>query len=218
QNREGFLRNRLVRKRGFMLLECSAEAAAPRPPSSRPDLMFDDFEHDTYGTWTTTGTAFGSGPVELTKVPDYQGDLAGQGKRDVNTHASAPGTTVEARDSATGTLTSPTFVIERDYITLLIVGGAHNGKKCINLFVDDDSVLSASGHDNNRMQPCTWDVRRWAGKTARLQIVDKETGGWGNIGVDDIIFSDHPRQPLGSLATESDFGTLGLALLATNSK
>jgi len=217
QNREGSLRNRLVRKHGFVLLECSAEAPPPRPASYRPDLTFDDFEHETYGAWTTTGTAFGAGPVELAKVPDYQGDLGGEGKRVVNTHASAPGTTVEARDSATGTLTSPPFAIERDYITFLIGGGAHKGKTCINLLIDDHAVLSATGRDNNRMQPCTWDVRRWAGKTARLQIVDNETGPWGNIGVDDIIFSDHPRQPLGSLATQADFGTLGLALLGNAS-
>jgi uncharacterized protein (DUF608 family) len=217
QNREGFLKNRLVRKRGFVLLECSAEAPTHRPPSSRPDITFDDFEHETYAGWTATGTAFGTGPVELTNVPGYQGDLAGQGKRVVNTHASAPGTSVEARDSATGTLTSPRFVIERDYITFLIGGGAHKAKTCINLLVEDDSVLSTTGHDNNHMQPCTWDVRRWAGKTARLQIVDDETGPWGNIGIDDIVFSDHPRQPLGSLATETDFGSLGLAVLGSAS-
>ena len=50
------------------------------------------------------------------------------------------------------------------------------------------------------MQPVSWDVRHWAGKTASLQIVDDEQGGWGNIGVDDIVFSDRPREPLGPLA------------------
>ncbi|HTL56407.1 MAG TPA: GH116 family glycosyl-hydrolase [Candidatus Limnocylindrales bacterium] len=213
QNREGYHRNRLVRQPRFLLLECSAEAPPPRAPSSRPDITFDDFEHETYGSWTTTGTAFGSGPIEMAKVPDYQGALGGNGKRVVNTHATAPGTTVEARDSATGTLTSVPFVIERDYITFLIGGGAHKGKTCINLIIDERTVLSATGRDNNRMQPCTWDVRRWAGKTARLRIIDNESGPWGNIGIDDIVFSDQPHQPLGPLASEPDFGTLGLALL-----
>ena len=213
QNREGFRRNRVVRKGNFLLLECSAQAPAPQRPSQRPDVTFDDFERESYGSWTATGTAFGTGPVEITKVPAYQGDLGGKGKRVVNTHASAPGTTVEARDAATGTLTSAPFVIERDYISFLVGGGAHKDKTCINLLVEGETVLSATGRDNNRMQPCTWDVRRWAGKTARLKIIDNESGAWGNIGVDDIVFSDNPQPPLGPLTTETDFGTLGLALL-----
>ena len=57
-------------------------------------------------------------------------------------------------------------------------------------------------------------MRRWIGKTARLQIVDDERGGWGNVGVDDIVFSDKPRVAAGPLQDEADFGTMGLALLA----
>ena len=47
----------------------------------------------------------------------------------------------------------------------------------------------------------------------QLAIVDDQTGGWGNIGVDDIVFSDRPREPVGPLGEEEDFGTMGLALL-----
>ncbi len=211
--REGFRANHLSRRSGFLFLECSAGAPPARPPSDRPDIVFDDFEHSTYGDWTVTGTAFGSGPVELSKVPEYQGDLGGRGKRVVNTHASAPADTVEGRDAATGTLTSPPFVIARDYIGFLIGGGAHPGKTCMNLVVDGTSVLSAAGRNNNHMQPMSWDVRRWSGKTARLEIVDRESGPWGNIGIDDIIFTDRPREPMVPLAAEADFGTMGLALL-----
>ena len=178
-------------------------------------LFFADFEADTYGKWTVTGTAFGAGPVEIAKMPGYQGDVGGQGKRVVNSHASAPGSSVTEKDAATGTLTSPPFTIERQFISFLVGGGAHQGKTCINLLIGDQVVLTATGQDNNRMRPVCWDVRRWAGQTATLQIVDRESGPWGNIGVDDILFSDRPRQPLGALAQEPDFGTLGLALLDT---
>ena len=51
------------------------------------------------------------------------------------------------------------------------------------------------------------------GRRAKLQIVDAVTGGWGNIGVDDIVFSDKPPQPVGPLNQQGDFGTMGLALL-----
>lgn len=213
KNRDGRRRNRVVRNDGMLFLDCSAEAVAAPERASRPDIVFDDFERETFGTWAVTGTAFGTGPVEITKIPAYQGDVGGKGKRVVNTHASAPGQTVEARDSATGKMVSRPFAIERDYITFLLGGGAHKGKTCIDLVIADKVVMTATGQDNNRMLPVSWDVRRWAGQTGSLQIVDAESGPWGNVGVDDIMFSDQPRVPLGPLAQESDFGTLGLALL-----
>ncbi|MGO8674503.1 MAG: GH116 family glycosyl-hydrolase [Limisphaerales bacterium] len=222
QTRDGLHRNRLVHlgpssslqsAPPLLFLECAALDAPAPSHAPRPDIVFADFEADTYGEWTVTGTAFGAGPIEISKIPDYQGDVGGNGKRVVNSHASAPGNSVAEKDAATGTLTSPPFTIERHYITFLVGGGAHQGKTCINLLIEDQVVLSATGQDSNRMRPVSWDVRRWAGKTATLRIVDLESGPWGNIGVDDITFSDEPREPLGPLAQEPDFGTLGLALL-----
>jgi uncharacterized protein (DUF608 family) len=213
QTREGLRRNRLVRRDGLLFLECSAQEPAAKPSPARPDIVFEDFEGETYANWSVTGTAFGVGPVEVAKIPAYQGDVGGKGKRVANSHASAPGKSVEEKDSATGTMTSRPFTIDRQYLTFLIGGGAHKGKTCMNLLVEGNPALSATGQNDNRMRPVSWDVRRWSGKTATLQIVDQEQGGWGNIGVDDIVFSDSPREPLGPLADEGDFGTLGLGLI-----
>jgi uncharacterized protein (DUF608 family) len=215
QRREGIRRNDIVSERGLLFLNCSAEDLPPGPPRQRADIVFEDFESETYGNWTVSGTAFGTGPVEASKMPAYQGDVGAKGKRLVNSHASAPGRDVAEKDAATGQLTSRAFTIERDYITFLIGGGNHKGRTCMNLLVDAQVVLSATGANNNRLQPMSWDVRRWAGKTAQLVIVDNESGEWGNISVDDIIFSDQPREPLGLLGQEEDFGTMGLALLDT---
>jgi hypothetical protein len=212
-------RNRIVRRSGLLALECSAE---PPPPeqvrAARPDILFDDFERPTYKPWTAEGTAFGSGPVAMDQMPVYQGKVGGQGRCVVNSHASAPGDSVESKDAQTGTLTSQPFTLERDFITFLIGGGAHRGRTCVNLLVDGQVVLSATGRNDNRLAPHTWDVRRWAGRTARLQVVDQETGGWGNIGLDHIVFTDQPRPDLGPLAQEADFGTLTLGLLAQKSE
>ncbi len=215
----GQRRNRIVRRNGYAFLDCSAEALpTPPAPAKRPDIVFDDFERATYDRWTTTGTAFGAGPIETGKIPGYQGDVGAHGKRTVNSHATAPGGDVGAKDSATGTLTSKPFVIERNFITFLIGGGAHQGKTCVNLRIDDKVVLSATGKNDNRMQPHSLDVRRWAGQTARLQVVDDDSGGWGNIGLDDIVFSDESRAPSVVLNEQSDFGTMGLALLEEGSQ
>lgn len=211
--RDGMRRNRILKREGLLFLECSAAEVPTEPASKRPDILFDDFERGTYGKWAATGTAFGSGPIELTKVPAYQGDLKAKGRRAVNSHTSAPGGSVEEKDSARGKLTSAPFSIERNYITFLMGGGAHRGKTCMNLVVEGQTVRTATGLNNNAMRPVSWDVRRWAGKTATLEIVDDEPGPWGNIGVDDIVFSDQPAVAAAALADEGDFGTMGLALL-----
>ncbi len=210
----GSRRNRVVRNERLTFLECSAEPPPPvNEPEPRPDIAFEDFEKETYEGWQATGTAFGAEPIEKAKIPNYQGDVGSQGKRLVNTHNTRQGEDVRGGDAHVGTLTSRAFVIERNYINFLIGGGAHAGRTCMNLIVEDKAVASATGANDNRMGAKSWDARRWLGKTARLQIVDDERGAWGNVGVDDIVFSDKPRVAAGPLQDEADFGTMGLALL-----
>lgn len=206
-----FLRNRIIRKRKILMLECSAEPTASNTEQARDDVVFDDFERETYENWTATGTAFGRGPVTQAEVPEYQGDLQMHGKRSVNTHAAPIANDVGSRDMQKGTLTSKPFTIERHFITFLVGGGAHKGKTCVNLVVNKKVVLSATGADNNRMKPHTWDVRTWEGNTAHIEVVDNESGPWGNIGVDYIVFTDRPKTE--ALTEEPDFGTISLSLL-----
>ena len=78
-------------------------------------------------------------------------------------------------------------------IRFWIGGGNHPGETCINLLVDGKIVRTAAGHDSNQMRQEGFDVRKLQGKTARLEIVDKATGPWGNIGAGPIVFSD--RRP-----------------------
>ena len=178
--------------------------------SDRRDIVFEDFQKETYEGWTVTGDAFGKGPILKSDIPDYQGDVGTKGPRVVNSHASAPGRNVTERDSRTGTLTSKPFTIERKFIRFWIGGGNHPGETCINLLVDGKVVRTATGHDSNQMRQDGFDVRKLQGKTARLEIVDKATGAWGNIGVGPIVFSD--RRPAKG-DEQHDVGTLALALL-----
>jgi hypothetical protein len=194
-------------------LTASAVEGKTLSRSPRADIAYETFESETYGRWTTAGEAFGSGPVEVSKVQSYQGDVNGVGQRVVNTHSTSPGNTIESRDAAKGTLTSPAFKIERDYIRFRIGGGAHAKRTCMNLLVDGKVVRTATGQNNNRMEPTTWNVRRWEGQNATLEIVDQESGPWGNVGVDEIVFTDKSEKPLGPLTAEADFGSFALALI-----
>ena len=205
-------RNRTRRTAGLLSLLCSAEAPEGPVTPARPDIVFENFEKDTYAGWTVEGAAFGAGPIAKAKIPGYQGDVGGDGERVVNSHASAPDGDVGARDGAMGKLTSGEFVIERKFITFFIGGGAYKGRTCLNLVVDGKVVLSATGRENNAMRRESLDVRAYAGRKARIEIVDAQAGAWGNIGVDHIVFSDVSAVSA-PLQERADYGSLALSLL-----
>jgi hypothetical protein len=195
-----------------MLLGSAEEPPAATNLPERPDLVFEDFERPTYDGWEVAGTAFGEGPLLRTDAPDYQGDVGGAGQRVANSHATAPGGDVSAKDRETGRLTSRAFRIERNYLRMFVGGGSHAGKTCVNLRVDGQVVRTSTGKNDNRLQPVSWDVRDLADRQATIEIVDAESGAWGNIGVDHILQSDQPGESI-PLADQPDYGTLALSLL-----
>lgn len=153
----------------------------------RVDIVYADFESPTYGDWKVEGTAFGDGPAEGT-LPHQMPVTGFKGRRLVNTF--------HGGDGATGTLTSPAFVIERQYISFLIGGRGFEGITCMDLLIDGKVVRTATGPNtepggSEELGPGSWDVGDLAGRTARLQIVDHATGGWGHINVDQIVFTDN---------------------------
>jgi uncharacterized protein (DUF608 family) len=210
---EGVLRNRVIREAGVTTLLCSAERAAPQAVR-RADIVFEDWRKDSYHGWKVEGTAFGSGPVRKSEMPSYQGDVGGDTPGVVNSHASAPGDSIEAKDSAVGALISRNFMIERNFIMFWIGGGKgpEHSRHGLTLFVNGQPAQTAAGQNNNRMTLQHFDVRAYAGKGARLEIRDDATGGWGNIGVGRIVLTDHiPGAEM--LEDLPDFGTMALALL-----
>ena len=136
--------------------------------------------------------------------------MGSPGPRVVNSHASAPAGSVEERDNRTGTLTSKPFTIERRFIRFWIGGGNRPGETCINLLANGKVVRTATGHNSNQMRQDGFDVSKIQGQTARLEIVDKAKGPWGNIGAGPIVFTDH-RPTKGD--AHHDVGTMALALL-----
>ncbi len=210
--------NRVFSAPGYTMLLC---AATPPPPRDNPreDILFEDFEKESYQGWKVEGTAFGSGPIAGSEVPPYMSGLGARGDRSVNSHASAGDaqgrqlTESGTRDGATGRLTSKPFIIERDFISFLIGGGSH-AECALQLVVDGKVVKTASGHNANKMRPASFEVKEFAGREAYLQIIDEFTGGWGNIGVDHIVFTDEASQK--SPTELPDWGTMALATLGAD--
>lgn len=150
---------------------------------SADDLIIADFEGSDYGAWKTTGEAFGPGPARGTLPGQMPVDgFAGHGLVNSFYHG----------DGTTGSLTSPPFRIERRYISFLIGGGKDLERTSMNLLIEDKVVRSATGPNDRpggseTLIPDYWDVSDFSGRTAVIQIVDRATGGWGHINVDQIV-------------------------------
>ncbi len=201
--------NRAVSRSGLTAINCrvlKVETAAQTP--ARPPTVFADFEGQNYGDWKVEGEAFGSRPA--TGTLEKQQDVSGfAGKGLVNTFLGG--------DVPHGKLTSPEFTIERDWISFLVGGGSHKNQTCMNLLVDGKVVRTITGKDNERLEPANWNVREFAGKKARLEIVDADSGAWGHVNIDQIEFRDEPAsgQP-GNLVEQLDYGTMAIAVLAND--
>ncbi|MFA6562621.1 MAG: glycoside hydrolase family 32 protein [Verrucomicrobiia bacterium] len=160
------------------------------------DIVLADFEGKDYGNWKAEGKAFGPGPAPgtLGKQMRVEGF---QGKGLVNSF--------HGGDKPTGALTSPEFKIVRKFISFLTGGGGWPDKTCMNLLVEGKVVRTATGPNvkpggSEALEPGSWDVSEFLGKTARIQIVDNATGGWGHINVDQIVLTD--RKPPKLLADQ----------------
>ncbi|RYG46572.1 glycoside hydrolase family 32 protein, partial [bacterium] len=152
----------------------------------RGDIVIADFEAPTYGGWTATGTAFGTGPARGTHPGQMRVD-GFRGKGLVNTYLGG--------DAATGTLTSPGFTIERKRIKFLLGGGQDAENLRVDLFIEGRVVRTATGPNDRpggseALAWASWDVEEFSGKKATIRIVDGATGGWGHLNVDHIVQSD----------------------------
>jgi len=155
--------------------------------AERGDITIADFNGKDYGDWKVEGEAFGSGPAPATTLPNHTDEVKkalGEGL-------------VSSGDETTGTLTSPEFTIERNFLNLLVGGGGYEDKTCVNLLVDGKVERTAMGpntqpDESEALSWVTWDVKEFADKkaVAVIQIVDDHTGDGGHINVDHIVLSD----------------------------
>jgi len=145
------------------LSACQLLAPAPVAPE---DIVIADFESSDFGSWTTTDTAFGSGPA-CDAVSDQQQVTGFLGKGFANSYTGGKDTT--------GTLTSPEFKIERGYINFLVSGGSWPDELKVELLVDGSTVRSSTGNHQEGMYWESWDVLNLKGKTAIIRVTDNST-------------------------------------------
>ena len=178
-------------------------AGAPLPGGL--EIIFEDFEGESWGAWEVEGDALGGAPPLLADIPDYhQSKLKDwRGERFVCTHRTPQGEGPShydpvGVDARTGRLLSPEFTIEHDYLHFLICGGDDADMTAVRLLVDGEVVLSRAATDDGVFRPAFFHMAEWRGAQARVEIADEGGGGWAHIGVDHLVFSD--RSDSGALA------------------
>ncbi|QDT04708.1 Levanase precursor [Rubripirellula lacrimiformis] len=168
-------------------------------PPMADDLLFpnSDFEQGTLDGWTAEGKAFAIQPthgdnskIRNRETSNLQGEwwIGGYERNDGKT--GHPGAI--AGDQLTGTLTSQSFTIQQPFLAFRIGGGSLPGQTGVRLLCDDRQIEMTSGVDSETMSNFSYDVTSLVGKSARLQIFDTATGGWGHINVDDFRGRDTP--------------------------
>ena len=76
----------------------------------------------------------------------------------------------------------------------------------VDLIVDGEVVRSATGADSEPLDWASSDLRPYAGKKARIQIVDMNTGGWGHVMADRFTAADKPAKSVVQRADWADYG------------
>ncbi|EMR04678.1 glycoside hydrolase family 32 protein [Cesiribacter andamanensis] len=155
-----------------------------------------DFEKGLEG-WRQEGEAFSASPTK--GALELQSVIIGyQGQQLVNSYY--------RQDKTVGRITSPAFTIDQEYINFMIGGGYHPDSTAIRLLIDGKVVRSTTGANTETMRWSNWPVKEWRGKTARIEIVDQHTGGFGHINVDHIMQSNEPAVHKREVAPWIDYG------------
>jgi len=135
-----------------------------------------------------TGEAFGQGPVEGSLERQLP-VLGTQGERIINSFHQG--------DGATGTLTTPTFLLPAQGVFVLVGGSRDCDNVFVGLKVNDQIIRRQCGQDDETLRAHVLQSRKHVNKPVQLVIVDRSKGGWGHILVDDIIIPkalSHPKR------------------------
>lgn len=201
-------RNRVVRAGDLTAVLMDAMPTPRAANAAAPRVLF-DFEKAPLEGWARNGTAFTQGAARGARA--HQQPVSGfLGSSFVTSFIAAAD--VVAGDAAKGTLTSPEFQIDRRFMTLLVGGGGHAGQTCVNLLIDGAAVRTATGKNNEKLEPRAWDLKEFQGRSARLQVVDNVAGPWGHIALDHVQLTDEiDAEFQGTTPTSLGHGTMAIA-------
>ncbi|MFF7865451.1 GH32 C-terminal domain-containing protein [Streptomyces qaidamensis] len=174
----------------------SGQAGASESTLSNPG-----FERGDLSGWSTTGTAFHG---SVTNQPGWGWGCCFNQQGTYHLWGFAGG-----GDAPTGTVTSEPFTLTgTGMVSVLVSGGRNDDQLYVALTTPDGTVLhKATGTDDEAYRRVTWDAREHLGEQLRITAVDRATGGWGHINLDDVrVGLDKAPDPgLEGLAAYWDF-------------
>ena len=120
------------------------------------------------------------------RYPDQPGNKYNkQGQYYLSTVEQQPGK--PSNDRMTGVVESPVFVLDGPEMSMLVGSGTQPGTYVALCTLDGKEVLVARGKDQTEvMQRVRWDAPQLVGQKVFLRVVDRETGGWGHVTLDDF--------------------------------
>ncbi len=127
-------------------------------------------------------------------------------------------TTVTENPKSTGTLTSPSFKIERPYVSFFLSGGSSPTMLQANLIIEGKVIRTANGNDSDIFKQVSFDVQEFQNKEARFQVVDKATSMWGHINLDQIVQTSTSKGRIISKAPLDNENNSGFAQLIDSGK
>lgn len=110
---------------------------------------------------------------------------------------------LEIVDQATG---GWGHVLADHFVLSDVAAKVRGDETAVNLVVDGQVVRSTAGAESEALDWAGWDVRDLRGKTAQIQIADRNSGGWGHVLADHIMLADAPAQPVLERAGWLDYG------------
>ncbi|MFD2671269.1 GH32 C-terminal domain-containing protein [Marinicrinis sediminis] len=168
-------------------------------------LLNHDFEDGLTGWTVVSGDAFGA--LDVTVADDW--GWGGPFNQNGNRHLWG---VKDGSDAQTGVLTSQTFTLGGNGQIDFLVGG---GNDIYDLYVslvrasDGKELMKASGGNKESYTRIYWDASDYIGQQLYIKIVDRETGAWGHLNVDDVNVPVEP--PVNSTLTNPGFETGDLA-------
>lgn len=173
-------------------LEKDAVAVVERnyPDIILPDTNDEFFKEGFYSLWGVKGDAFRFQPVSSETLKDADDRAKIKDRFIINTFYSGKDNIDSiVGDKPIGTLTSPLFIVDKQYLSFVLKGGPTVNER-VELVVGGQAVLWANSNFDSSVKTIKWDLSPYKGREARICIVDYSSQPGGYIVVGDFAFND----------------------------
>ncbi|MCA0991950.1 GH32 C-terminal domain-containing protein [Guptibacillus hwajinpoensis] len=155
---------------------------APVKPPNNVTIANPNFETGDLSGWKVTGEAFSD--QDITQDEEWEWDCCFNHQDAYHLWNFKDG-----GDADIGEIQSQPFTLYGSgWIDFLIGGGKDNDHLYVSLVreADGKELLKSTGTESEKYKRVYWDASSYIGEDVFIKVVDKATGGWGHINVDDF--------------------------------